>query len=73
APTVALALDRPGAEAAADLAQRGIMAGGGDFYAHRPLEAMGIDPAHGVLRLSFVHYTSGDEVERLMTALDDIL
>jgi selenocysteine lyase/cysteine desulfurase len=34
---------------------------------------MGIDPAHGVLRLSFVHYTSGDEVERLMTALDDIL
>ncbi|RXV64878.1 nitrogen fixation protein NifS [Roseovarius sp. A46] len=73
APTVALALERPGAEAAADLAQRGIMAGGGDFYAHRPLEAMGIDPAHGVLRLSFVHYTSGDEVERLMTALDDIL
>lgn len=73
APTVALALDRPGAEAAADLARRGIMAGGGDFYAHRPLEAMGIDPAHGVLRLSFVHYTSREEVERLMTALDDIL
>ncbi|MGR3460572.1 MAG: aminotransferase class V-fold PLP-dependent enzyme [Roseovarius sp.] len=73
APTVALALDRPAAGVAADLARRGIMAGGGDFYAHRPLEAMGIDPAHGVLRLSFVHYTSRDEVERLMTALDDIL
>jgi selenocysteine lyase/cysteine desulfurase len=34
---------------------------------------MGIDPAHGVLRLSFVHYTSEAEVARLMTALDDIL
>jgi cysteine desulfurase family protein (TIGR01976 family) len=73
APTLALALERPGAEAAAALAERGIMAGGGDFYAHRPLTAMGIDPAHGVLRLSFVHYTSEAEVARLMTALDDIL
>ncbi|MET4102066.1 selenocysteine lyase/cysteine desulfurase [Roseovarius sp. MBR-78] len=73
APTVALALDRPGAEAAAVLAAHGIMAGGGDFYAQRPLGAMGIDPGHGVLRLSFVHYTSADEVARLMVALDDIL
>jgi selenocysteine lyase/cysteine desulfurase len=73
APTVALALDRPGAEAAAALAEHGIMAGGGDFYAQRPLGAMGIDPGHGVLRLSFVHYTSADEVARLMVALDDIL
>jgi selenocysteine lyase/cysteine desulfurase len=73
APTVALALARPGAAAAADLAARGIMAGGGDFYAHRPLRAMGIDPDHGVLRLSFVHYTSEEEVARLMAALDDIL
>ena len=73
APTVALALDRPGAEAAADLAERGIMAGGGDFYAQRPVLAMGIDPDHGVLRLSFVHYTSAEEITRLMTALDDIV
>jgi selenocysteine lyase/cysteine desulfurase len=73
APTVAVALNRPGAEAAADLAAHGIMAGGGDFYAVRPLQAMGVDPARGVLRLSFVHYTSADEVDRLMTALDDIL
>jgi len=73
APTVALALDRPGAEAARDLAARGIMAGGGDFYAQRPLAAMGIDPEKGVLRLSFVHYTTAEEVSRLMAALDDIL
>jgi len=73
APTVALALTRPGAEAAAQLAERGIMAGGGDFYAVRPLRAMGIDPDRGVLRLSFVHYTSKEEIDKLLNALDDIL
>lgn len=73
APTVAVALNRPGAEAAAQLAQHGIMAGGGDFYAVRPLTAMGVDPERGVLRLSFVHYTTGAEVDKLLTALDDIL
>ena len=73
APTVAVALNRPGADAASDLAVHGIMAGGGDFYALRPLLAMGVDPVRGVLRLSFVHYTSRDEVDKLLTALDDIL
>ncbi|RBI85805.1 nitrogen fixation protein NifS [Rhodosalinus halophilus] len=73
APTVAVALDRPGAEAAERLAGEGIMAGGGDFYAHRPLGAMGIDPAHGVLRLSFVHYTTAGEVERAIAAMDAAL
>jgi len=73
APTVAVELDRPGEGVAAELAPHGIMAGGGDFYAVRPLQAMGIDPAKGVLRLSFVHYTSQAEVDRLIRALDRIL
>lgn len=73
APTVALALPRSAAEVAAELAQQGIMAGGGDFYAVRPLQAMGIDPARGVLRLSFVHYTTEDEVAKLIKALDRVL
>ena len=58
APTVALECARPGAAVAADLAEMDVMAGGGDFYAVRALRAMGVDPARGVLRLSFVHYTS---------------
>ncbi|MGV6810976.1 MAG: aminotransferase class V-fold PLP-dependent enzyme [Brevirhabdus sp.] len=70
APTVALSLAEPGEAVAARLADRGIMAGGGDFYAVRPLEAMGVDPEAGVLRLSFVHYTSADEISRLIDALD---
>ena len=73
APTVALALTRPAGEAAAELAERGIMAGGGDFYAGRALSAMGVDEARGVLRLSFTHYTSQDEVDRLLEVLDDVL
>ena len=73
APTVAVALDRPGGAVAADLAQHGIMAGGGDFYAVRPLSAMGVDVDKGVLRLSFVHYTSRAEVDALLTALEEVL
>ena len=73
APTVAVELGRNAEQVAAELAPHGIMAGGGTFYAVRPLRAMGIDPERGVLRLSFVHYTSEAEVNRLMTALDHIL
>ncbi|MGR3823137.1 MAG: aminotransferase class V-fold PLP-dependent enzyme [Salipiger marinus] len=73
APTFALALDRPGAEVAAALAPHGIMAGGGDFYAVRALQALGVDPARGVLRLSFTHYTSEAEISQLISALDAVL
>jgi selenocysteine lyase/cysteine desulfurase len=73
APTVAIDARQPAAPLAQKLAARGIMAGGGDFYAVRALQAHGIDPEQGVLRLSFVHYTSADEVAKLITALDDIL
>lgn len=73
APTVALALDRPGVEMAQALAARGIMAGGGTFYAGRALGAMGVDEAKGVLRLSFTHYTTQDEMDKLLNALDDLL
>ncbi|MFD2741112.1 aminotransferase class V-fold PLP-dependent enzyme [Sulfitobacter aestuarii] len=73
APTVALALNRPAAEVATALAERRIMAGGGDFYAVRALEALGVDLDKGVLRLSFTHYTSREEIEALLNALDDVL
>lgn len=73
APTVALSLNRAGAEVAAELSQHGIMAGGGDFYAVRALKAMGVDTDKGVLRLSFTHYTSEKEVTQLMEALDRVL
>ncbi|MBN8186567.1 aminotransferase class V-fold PLP-dependent enzyme [Salipiger thiooxidans] len=73
APTVAVALQGPAAPVAEALAAHKVMAGGGDFYAVRPLEALGISPAQGVLRLSFVHYTSEAEVAQLIEALDRVL
>lgn len=70
APTIALALDEPGLDAAKRLANHRIMASGGDFYAYRLLQTLGIDPERGVLRVSFVHYTTPDEIARLIEALD---
>ncbi|WP_170421388.1 aminotransferase class V-fold PLP-dependent enzyme [Ruegeria arenilitoris] len=73
APTVALALNRNAEAVAAELAKHGVMAGGGDFYAVRPLQAMGVDLDQGVLRVSFTHYTSQQEIDQLLNALDDVL
>ncbi|MGY6694612.1 MAG: aminotransferase class V-fold PLP-dependent enzyme [Roseinatronobacter sp.] len=73
APTLALYHRKPGAELAKALAGQGIMAGGGSFYADRALKGQGIDPTHGVLRLSFVHYTKPEELDQLVTALDRVL
>jgi len=39
----------------------------------RLLRALGVDPAHGVLRLSFVHYTSPAEVAQAIAALEAVL
>ncbi len=55
------------------LTERRIMAAVAHFYAVRPLEAMDIPSAPGVLRVSFIHYTTEDEVDRLITALDESL
>jgi selenocysteine lyase/cysteine desulfurase len=74
APTVAMALNRPAEPVAAELAKHGIMTGGGDFYAVRALEAVGIDPVkEGVLRVSFTHYTSQGEIDQLLKALAQVL
>lgn len=73
APTVAMALQTDAESVAAQLAPLGVMAGGGDFYAVRPLGAMGVDLAKGVLRVSFTHYTEAAEVDKLIAALDQVL
>jgi cysteine desulfurase family protein (TIGR01976 family) len=62
----------PGAVVKA-LAARGFMAGHGNFYAVRLLEAMGVDAERGALRLSLVHYNTAAEVGALIEALDEVL
>ncbi|MFN3845836.1 MAG: aminotransferase class V-fold PLP-dependent enzyme [Paracoccaceae bacterium] len=73
APTVAVALDREALPVAEALGRDGIACGGGDFYAVRPLAALGVDAAKGVLRMSATHYTSAAEVAQLIAALDRAL
>ena len=73
APTVAAVPEGDPAAVAGALADRGIMCASGDFYGVRPLAAMGVPTDPGVLRLSFTHYTSRSEIDRLLTAFDDVL
>ncbi len=70
APTVSIVTERPAAHVAGMLARHNIGVGAGHFYAYRLLEAMGVNPTHGALRLSFVHYTTPEEIDRLIKALD---
>ena len=73
APTVAVDLGRAAEPVSEALGRDGIACWGGDFYAVRPIEAMGIDRTKGVLRMSATHYTSADDVARLIAALDRVL
>jgi selenocysteine lyase/cysteine desulfurase len=73
APTVAVELDRVAEPVSEELGRNGIACWAGDFYAVRPLEALGIDRAKGVLRMSAVHYTSAVEVAKLIDVLDRVL
>jgi cysteine desulfurase family protein (TIGR01976 family) len=56
-----------------ELAERGFMAGHGNFYAVRVLEGMNVEPARGAVRLSLVHYNSPQDVAGVVAALDQVL
>ena len=74
APTVAFTVDgRTSSEIASRLAEANLGVGAGNFYAYRLLKALGIDTDDGALRASFVHYTTGDEVRKLIRTLDGLL
>jgi cysteine desulfurase family protein (TIGR01976 family) len=74
APTVSMTVEgRDPADIAAALASQKIGIGNGNCYAYRLMEALGIPPDQGVVRLSFVHYTQAEELSRLIGALDRIL
>ena len=73
AATIAVLPNRPAPEIASGLADKKIMAGAGNFYAVRLLEALNVPADPGVLRLSFVHYTSAGEIDQLIGALENTL
>ena len=59
----------------ADLADRlgrqGIFAWHGNFYALQLTETLGLEPA-GLVRLGLLHYNTSEEIERLLTALEEL-
>ena len=74
APTVSFTVDGADPEdIAAKLAEQRIGIANGNCYAYRLMDALGIPPDQGVVRLSFVHYTSKEEVNRLIEALKTII
>ena len=74
APTVSFTMNgRNPADIAAALAGQKIGIANGNCYAYRLMQALDIPPEKGVARLSFVHYTSKEEIDRLIEALDQIL
>jgi len=74
APTVAFTADGwRSTDLASRLAEYKLGVGVGHFYAYRLVEALGVDTDDGVVRTSFVHYTSPEEVARLIEALETLL
>lgn len=71
-PTVAMVLPVDAHAVAAGLGERGVACGAGHFYSLRLLQAMDVDPGR-LLRLSFTHTTAPWEVDRAITALDEVL
>ena len=68
APTVAFTVEgKSSSEVASRLAEAKLGVGVGNFYAYRLIKALGIDTEDGAVRVSFVHYTSKEEVDRLIT------
>jgi cysteine desulfurase family protein (TIGR01976 family) len=55
------------------LASRDIGIRRGHAYSKRLIEAMGMDAAAGIARVSFQHYNTHAEVDRLCAALDEVL
>jgi cysteine desulfurase family protein (TIGR01976 family) len=44
----------------------------GDYYALEPMRALGLAGSGGAVRAGFLHYTTEDEVDRLLEALSDL-
>jgi cysteine desulfurase family protein (TIGR01976 family) len=72
-PTVAItATDRTPAQLAEHLAAREIYAWNGNMYALELVERLGLQKSGGVLRLGLVHYNTPEEVDQVLTALDEL-
>ena len=73
APTVSFTHQSMTAEKiGAALANHGIFAWAGNFYALELSEALGLEP-EGALRVGILHYNTAEEVDRFLEVLSEIL
>jgi cysteine desulfurase family protein (TIGR01976 family) len=74
APTIAFTTPkwRP-IDLASKLSESKVGVGADNFYAYRLMQGLGIPPDDGVVRISLVHYTSAEDVDRLLNGLDEHL
>ncbi|HUQ22088.1 MAG TPA: cysteine desulfurase-like protein [Gaiellaceae bacterium] len=71
-PTFAFNLPgRTSEDVATELAARDIAVWHGDYYAIEIMKQLGLGEA-GAVRAGFVHYNTAEEVDRLLTALDEL-
>lgn len=59
-------------DAARFLAERGIFAWAGNFYAINLTERLGVESSGGLLRLGLVHYNTPAEVDRVVVTLEGL-
>jgi len=73
-PTFCFNVDgRPPRRVAELLAEQDLYVWDGNYYALEPMRALGIDDSGGAVRAGFLHYTTADEVDRLLEALTDLV
>src|SRR6266508_1823958 len=71
-PTVSFIVKEvPSTDVARRLAERGLFASHGDFYAQTVIERLGLAP-EGLVRVGCACYTSDEEIDRLIEAVRDI-
>jgi len=58
-------------EVAEALGERGVYVWDGNYYALEPMRALGLEDG-GAVRAGFLHYTTEDEVDRLLEALAEL-
>jgi cysteine desulfurase family protein (TIGR01976 family) len=69
-PTFAIRVgDRPPAETAKALAERGIYVWDGNYYALELMERLGLEESGGAVRVGFTHYNTAAEVDRVLEEL----
>jgi len=72
-PTFAIRVgDRHPRHTAEELARRGIWVWDGNYYALELMERLGLQESGGAVRIGFCHYNTPDEVDRVLSELEDL-